>query len=449
MSAPLYERLRKYADKNRISFAMPGHKNGRGLRDNLAALDVTELPETENLHRGGEYVKQAQGLLSRLYGSDKSYILTNGSTAAIQSMICASLRPGETLLADGNCHMSVINTCALLGINIRFIPIEFNNDFHIPKGLKSIRKHITADVGAVIITSPSYYGVCADVEAIAKECHEKNIPLLVDEAHGAHFIADARLPETAVKYADAVCQSAHKTLNAMNGAAYLHVNGSRLDKARLCESLSMFQSSSPSYVIAATADTAREEIENGGGWGDTAQICLELRRGAEKLGVRALENDDVTRLVLNFSNIGITGFKASDFLAERGIDVEAADFFNIILIVTPSNTRADADALMGALSELVQDADGAALTQIPEMPPITSEVLSPNKAFFAPRAEVDFEKSAGRTAAVSVVPYPPGVPVIHTGEEIRAEQIEYILRIAAAGAEIVGIDNGKIQVTER
>ena len=122
MTAPLYERLKNYADQKRISFAMPGHKNGRGLKKDLITLDVTELDATENLHHGGEYVQRTQKLLSDLYGSDKSYILTGGSTAAIQSMIFGAVKPGGTLMAGSDCHMSVINTCALLGINIRLFP---------------------------------------------------------------------------------------------------------------------------------------------------------------------------------------------------------------------------------------------------------------------------------------------------------------------------------------
>ena len=248
MSAPLYEHLLAYSKQNRISFAMPGHKNGRGLKKDLLSLDVTELSATENLIHPGEYVLKAQELLSSLYGSDKSYILTGGSTSAIQSMICAGVKPGGTLLSAGDCHMSVINTCALLGINLKLFPKEIDNSFSVPKGTGTLKKHLTDDIDAVIITSPNYYGICSDIKNTAEECHAKNIPLLVDEAHGAHFIASNLFPQTAVKYADAVCQSAHKTLNAMNGSSYLHINGDLIDRKRLEKSLYMFQSSSPSYV---------------------------------------------------------------------------------------------------------------------------------------------------------------------------------------------------------
>ena len=162
--------------------------------------------------------------------------------------------------------MSVINTCALLGINLKLFPKEIDNSFSVPKGTGTLKKHLTDDIDAVIITSPNYYGICSDIKNTAEECHAKNIPLLVDEAHGAHFIASNLFPQTAVKYADAVCQSAHKTLNAMNGSSYLHINGDLIDRKRLEKSLYMFQSSSPSYVIASSADIARDELTDGAMW---------------------------------------------------------------------------------------------------------------------------------------------------------------------------------------
>ncbi|MCH5210598.1 MAG: aminotransferase class I/II-fold pyridoxal phosphate-dependent enzyme [Oscillospiraceae bacterium] len=448
MAAPLYERLKNYARKNRISFSMPGHKSGRGLRNDLISLDVTELEETENLHHGGKYVKEAQRLLSRLYGSNKSYILTGGSTAAIQAMICGSVKPGGLLLAASDCHQSVINTCALLGIRIRFFPKEIDSEFKVPKYTAAIKEYITDDTDAVIITSPNYYGVCSDIEKIAAECHERNIPLLVDEAHGAHFIADSRFPETAVKYADAVCHSAHKTLNAMNGAAYLHLNGSLINTQRTEKALSMFQSSSPSYVIAASADTARDELASGNEWNRTYNLCKDLRSKLIQAGIKVLENDDMTRLVLNFTTFGITGFEASRILSQNGIDIEMADLFNIVLIITPSNTLNDLEALFKTVTQIT--AANTKTTSFPRVPipPLCNETLSPGKAFFSARTEISLADADGRVSCVSVTPYPPGIPVIRMGETIKKEQIEYINYILLSGGEVTGLSDGKITVAE-
>lgn len=447
MTAPLYERLSAYAKQKRISFAMPGHKNGRGLKKNLLSLDVTELDTTENLYHPRGFVRKAQKMLSELYGSDKSYILTGGSTAGVHAMICGAVKAGGTILAGCDCHMSVINICALLGINIRFFPKETDSEFLIPLGTETIDGYLTDDIDAVIITSPNYYGMCSNIKNIAEECHRKNIPLLVDEAHGAHFIADGRFPETAVRYADAVCQSAHKTLNALNGAGYLHINGQRINRGRLEESLSMLQSSSPSYVTASSADTARAELSGKNKWEKTYDMCREFKEKVSKLGILTLDNDDMTRIVLNFSRFDITGFCVSEMLSERKIDIETADAVNAVLIVTQSNRKSDLRKLLRALKQITKRLSKRTEQIRLSPPPVTEDIISPRTAFYAETEEIEFLRSEGRVSGVSVTPYPPGVPVIHTGETIRGEQIEYICKMLSIGAEITGLTGNNITVT--
>lgn len=448
MESPLYEHLIQYINKNRISFAMPGHKNGRGINKDLLSVDVTELSGTENLHNPGKYVQKSRDLLSKLYGSEKSYIITGGSTIAIQAMICSAVKPGGTLLASANCHMSVINTCALVGINIRFIPKSNIEKFAVPAGDCSIEKYITDDVCAVILTSPNYYGICSNIENISSECHKRKIPLLVDEAHGPHFITDDRLPETAVKYADAVCHSAHKTLNALTGSAYLHLNSGYINMELAKRALYAFETSSPSYVIASSADIARAELESENGWGKCIDMCEKYREKLKDAGINVLKNDDITRVVISLYDFGISGFEAEKELSDKNIDIEMADLFNIVLIVTPSNTCEDMEKLFSVLLDLVK---GRKKTEsnIKIYPPmVCKEKLYPQKAFFSKQEKVDLENCIGRVSCSTVVPYPPGIPVIYTGEKIRKEQIEYIYKIDKAGAEITGIDNGMIYVME-
>ena len=447
MGAPLYEHLRNYASQNRISFAMPGHKNGRGLKRDLVSLDVTELKVTENLYHGGKYVTEANRLLSRLYGAEESYILTGGSTAAVQAMICGAVKKGGTLLAAADCHMSVINACTLLGINIRFFSKEIDVDFSVPLGTDTIEGLVSPDIDAVLVTSPNYYGICSNIKRLAIECHEKGIPLLIDEAHGAHFAAGG-FPTTAVQYADAVCHSAHKTLNAMNGAAYLHFCGKYIDRERAKKAITMFQSTSPSYVIAATADTARAEIENGEMWKSTRELCESFRRAAANIGIGVLKNDDVTRIVLNFSEFKITGYDVENILSESGIDIEMADMANIVLIVTPANTKDEMRSLWWTLLNIAENTPKQENSITITKPPVCTETLNPSDAFWSKGEMVHFTRTAGRVAKTTIVPYPPGVPVIFTGERIRKEQIEYIEEILAAGGEVYGLDDGKIEIVK-
>lgn len=452
MNAPLYNTLIEYHKKNRISFAMPGHKNGRGLAKDLICCDVTELDATDDLHRPREAVKESQRLLAKLYGAEESYILTCGSTAGIQAAVTAALNPGETLLAASDCHMSVINTCALIGVKLRLIPRAVNEEFLIPTGALEIEDMLDkySDIKAVLVTSPNYYGICADAASLAEICHARNIPLLVDEAHGAHFIADERLPESAAPIADAVCQSAHKTLNALTGAAYLHVNGNLINRARLESALSMFQTSSPSYVIAASADTARAELESGGDWKRAVDLAAEFKRAVKgNTKIKVFENDDITRIVLNFGAYDTTGFNVSKELSEKyGIDIEMADLANIVLIVTPSNNAEDFAAMFDALRQITRGLKECEKPPEIGQPSVCDDLIDPKAAFFAESETARFTESENRVSRRTVTAYPPGTPIILTGGKITRAQIEYVNYLRSIGAEITGIENGEIEVVK-
>ena len=432
-NTPVYTRLKQHSRKNRIPFSMPSHKNMRGLKSDLLNCDVTELKDTLNLYGEDDAITEANRLLSEFYGAKSSFILSGGSTLAIQTMIFTALAPGDTLLASPDCHMSVINTCALLGINIRFLNEE---------------TEIAPDVKAMLITSPNYYGIVKDIKSISEKCREKGVMLLVDEAHGAHFTGKNGLPLSAVSLgADMVCQSAHKTLNALTGAAYLHICSDTPDIERVKKGLCMFSTTSPSYPIAASADIARESIA----LADYSKIineCKLLKKHLQaKTAVRVLDNDDLTRLVLDFSEYEITGFKVLDILsANYSIDAEMADLFNVVLIASPYNTSRDFRKLLRAITEIVSKTKRREKSPVlPEIPYIT-ERISPNNCLGKRTERTDLENSIGRVCASTVCVYPPGVAVIPMGATITKEAVEYMKLFMAQGAECVGLTDGKIEV---
>lgn len=452
MSVPIYEKLKRHYSENRVSFAMPGHKNGRGLTDDFSRLDVTELDSTLNLYAlEDETVNSAKKLLSKLYGSDESYILTGGSTAGIQAMLASVLSPGDTLLVSGDCHMSVINTCALCGYNLVFIPASFDTRTYIPCDRENaadvVRKAYSVD--AVLVTSPNYYGFCRDIPEIAAACRERGVPLLVDEAHGAHFTASPRLPKSAVLCgADAVVNSAHKTLNALTGAAYLHIKGDLINKSRLHRALMMFQTSSPSYPIAASADIARQELEDSDVWDKTVSMCDEFKRLVEEnTFIHVVENDDPTRIVLNFSGFDMTGYEADKILSEKySVDIEMADILNIVLIATPSNTRDDFDRMLEALYDICDSLTVSGDRKQILPPPEHSKYIEPQQAFYGKVQRVAPAKSFGRICAETVTAYPPGIPIICMGEEITAGHIGYIRHLQNCGAKFTGFDGDMLSV---
>ncbi len=451
MEAPLYTRLINYHSQNRISFAMPGHKNGVGLIGELINCDVTELSKTEDLFHPGEYAKKSLELLAKTYRADKSFILTSGSTTAIHTMLCSVLNANDTLLASADIHMSVVNICALMGIKIRILPKEYKNNLPTKTvGVSQILKE-NPDIKACIITSPNYYGVCSDIPQIAKECHSYGIPLIVDEAHGAHFIASNNLPKTAIEQgADMACQSAHKTLNALTGAAFLHIKSNLVSPKRVEKTLNMLHSSSPSYMIAASADIARAQTDDGVMWDKTIKVCEDFKELIKRTtDIEFLENDDDTRLVLCFDNYDISGFEVSKELSKNySIDIEMATMNAIVLIVTPSNTRNELDKLKNALGIILAQTQKRD-TKRPIINIEHKEEILPHIAHNSKTAEVDIEKSTGKMSAATVTIYPPGIPVLYEGEIIKKEVIEYIRENEKNGALITGINDGLISVCER
>lgn len=426
MKLPVYDKINKYAEERRISFAMPGHKGGAGRPElgDILRLDVTELAGTPDLLHRDESVREAELALSRVYKTKSSRILIGGSTEGIFAMLLWALKPGDTLLANRTAHMSVINACALFGFNVVLMPQSINAEFMIPnpvtaetvqQGLK-----LYPNAKAVLVTSPSYYGQCADIKEIAKVTAQSGIPLLVDEAHGAAFAAGDFMPETAIECGAAMSvMSAHKTLNAMNGAAYLHIMHE--DSVRIDEILQMVSTSSPSYLIAATADMARADIENGG-WEHTWKMCVSAAEKIERgTDIKVLKNDDRTRLVLNFSKYALTGRRASELLCEKGIDAEMADEYNVVLIVTPSNTDEDIKNLIKEVKNICANAEKRTEPVKPAAKITAFSLCEPHKAFFAEGECVDTEKCIGRISKETITVYPPGIPVVSAGETITEE----------------------------
>lgn len=448
METPIYTRLSEYYKKNRVSFAMPGHKNLRGLAADLLACDVTELSATVDLHHEDKYVKRANKLLSECYNTYASFIVTGGSTAGVQAMLSSVCSPGDTVLASADCHMSVINTCAVCGYKLKFIPMKINSEFGIPYDICDFI--ITNDIKAVIVVSPNYYGMVKNIKDLAEKCHKSGVPLLVDEAHGAHFIADAKLPQSAAELgADMVCHSAHKTLNALTGAAYLHVLSERININRVKKSLSTFQSSSPSYPIAASADEARASLQEIS-YKDIINECNEFKKAISRFtDITVLDSDDVTRIVLCFKKYAVTGFDVENELSERyDIDVEMSDYINVVLIVTPWNTHKDFMTLFRALRDICIRLTVRSEDIKINIPPVNNSTIEPSKAWYGDTELIELSESTGRTAAQTITVYPPGIAVIYAGAVINEDEIRYITRLGKAGAKISGINDLKIEVVK-
>ena len=260
---PLVNGLLKYINKEHSYFAMPGHKMGKGFRGDAASLfndilkaDVTELPGLDNLHNPDGIIKEAEERLSALYGSKKSYFLVNGSTSGNMIAIFSSFKEGDKVIAERSCHTSIFNGIILRKLNPVYIYQDFDNRYNLgielseQNVLNAIREN--PDAKGIILTSPNYYGAAINLENIIKEAKLHKMTVIIDGAHGAHFIASNNLPASPISIgADIVINSAHKTLPALTQSAYLHVNNeSLISKADFY--FHVFNSTSPSYLLMAS-----------------------------------------------------------------------------------------------------------------------------------------------------------------------------------------------------
>lgn len=450
----LFEHLLKYADSGKISFAMPGHKGGRGFSkefcENLCRIDVTELSATENLYSPGSVIKEAQNFISKLYRSKKSYILTGGSSQGIHTMLHCAYKGGR-LLVDRSCHRSVINFCVLSGMEPVFIDQKIDPDLGVPLppepyAVEEALKNSTG-IDAVLITSPTYYGHIANIKEISEICHKRNIPLLADEAHGAHFAARG-MPECAISCgADMAAQSAHKTLNALNQAAYLHVGSEIFNPDKVLKVLKMTGTSSPSYPIVASAQQAALELLSDS-WKDLCDYIdskYDMLKNTSLVFPKGVH--DRSRIVFGFKNYNISGYDAEKILSsDFGIDIEMADHKNVVCIATVSNTKEEIDTLFSAVKKI---ADSAKMQKPPVYTPVPKpkSVLSPRSAFLGKEELLPLDKSSGRIAKTIITAYPPATPIVIYGEKISQSVLEYIKTLKSLGANIDGLSpDGRIAV---
>ncbi|MBD2604242.1 aminotransferase class I/II-fold pyridoxal phosphate-dependent enzyme [Scytonema hofmannii FACHB-248] len=270
---PLLDTLKANTTRPHAAFYTPGHKGGQGISPRLVDLfgeavfraDLTELSELDNLFAPQGVIQQAQQLAAEAFGAAQTWFLVNGSTCGIEAAILATCGMGDKIILPRNVHSSAIAGLILSGAMPIFVNPEYDPILDIAHSITpasveaALEQH--PDAKAVMIVYPTYYGVCADVEAIARITHQYNIPLLVDEAHGAHFAFHPQLPIAALAAgADLSVQSIHKTLGAMTQASMLHVQGDRININRVTKALQLVQSTSPSYILLASLDAARQQM---------------------------------------------------------------------------------------------------------------------------------------------------------------------------------------------
>lgn len=464
----LPEALGAYALCDAARFHMPGHK-GRGMggfwRDDLIRWDVTELSGTDNLHHPTQAIRDAERHMAKVYGARASFLVVNGSTAAVQAMIL-SLGEGEKLLLSRDAHKCAINGAILRGIDVAYLLPAFDETSGLwgmvtPELLESALKRTGAT--AALITSPNYYGFCADVAGLAQVAHAYGALLLVDGAHGAHFPFSEALPTPLGGYADLFAHSQHKTMDALTQAASLHVGTCRIKPETVRRSLAMIETSSPSYLLMSSLDWSLYMGQRQD-WG--AQVrridALRKRIGAlegiallpEHIGAGVAQRDR-TRLVLNVTGRGLSGYDAQARLERAGVFVEMADRKRLVLITSPEDDPEWYERLVCALGALPQEESRPATAG--EAVPAgiyagydnpVERVLPLREAAFARTEQVQLTQSAGRVAAAPVGVYPPGIALAMPGERLTDATVVFLSAEARSGASLFGVTDGCVTVVK-
>lgn len=482
---PILEALWQCATRtNHAPFYTPGHKRGEGITQQLIdyfgkaifSADLPELPELDNLFAPQGVIQEAQELAAAAFGAEKTWFLVNGSTCGVEAAILATCGVGDKIILPRNVHNSAIAGLILSGAVPIFIAPEYNSVLDLAHSItpEAVAAALTQhpDAKAVLMVCPTYYGVCGDVTAIASLAHQYHIPLLVDEAHAPHFAFHPKLPTPALAAgADLSIQSTHKVLGAFTQASMLHVSGNRIDRDRLNKSLQLLQSTSPSYLLLASLDAARQQMALYGEelMTKTLRLADEARNRLSQIpqmavlhladktpGFLAL---DETRLTVTVSHLGITGFAADEILhQELGITAELPSFQHLTFIISLGNTAADIERLIEGFHVLAERSTKESQNHLTPVraglakrltaeafnfcskpaPTTLHSPLTPREAFFAATETLPFHQTRDRISAELVCPYPPGIPILMPGEVITSEALEYLQQIQAWDGYITG-----------
>ncbi len=455
----------------RYSFHMPGHKGGRGasalahevLGSGTIALDVSELAGFDYLHAAQGGVAESHRRAAKLFGADASWFLVNGATVGNLAAVFATTTDDDEALVLRGSHRSVYAGLTLSGAHPRYVPpVHFEAlDGFFGADVATARR-IVAERGSRIamvhVTRPTYYGFCVDLEPWLEIAESLDVPLVVDEAHGTHFVFADGLPTPALAAgADVVVHSPHKTLSSLTQSSMMHSRGTRVDRVRLNGALAMLQSSSPSALLLASLDLACAHMADQGHelWTQVVALARDVRPavdaiaglhvvGEEILGIGGIDAIDPTKLVIDVSALHVTGWQvAASLRSDHGVNPEFADARRIICSLTlgddPTTTEALLESL-GAVSQAVRTGAIPTATTVASasMLPEPEVALSPRRAAQARTVVVPIDQAAGRVAAEFVIPYPPGIPMIVPGEVVEIGTLKEAQRLRGDGAAIVG-----------
>ena len=468
--APIFEALSRYKDARVVPFDVPGHKKGRGnpelkafLGERCLEVDVNASKPLDNLCHPVSVIKEAEELAAKAFGAAHAFFIVNGTTAAVQSMILSAVKENEKIILPRNVHRSAINALILSGAVPVYVDPQVHEGLGIPLGMsvagveEAIKRN--PDAKAVFVNNPTYYGICPDIEAIAKLTHDHNMLLLADEAHGTHFYFNDKLPMPAMRAdADMAAVSMHKSGGSLTQSSMLLI-GERASEGHVRQIINLTQTTSGSYLLLSSLDVSRRTLAlNGQGLFDNVIGLAQYARdeigkiggyyafGSELCGHPAIHDFDTTKLSVFTRDIGLAGIEVYDMLRDHySIQIEFGDIGNILAYISLGDNNFNIERLVSSLSEIkrTQSRSKAGFSGQEYIAPVVR--MSPKQAFYARQESLPLESAAGRVCGEFVMCYPPGIPVLSPGEKITADVLSYIRFAKEKGCFMTGTEDMAIE----
>jgi arginine/lysine/ornithine decarboxylase len=460
---PLVEVLRQYQQAGTVPFSCAGHKLGGGADGELVAMLGAELFRADvwlDTTSHDRALRAAEALAADAWGADRCFFLGNGSSSGNHAFLLATLDPGDEVIVARDLHKSMLAALILTGARPVYVAPRLHPELGIAVGVHpddvaaALDAHPAAKLVAVV--SPSYFGVAADLPAITRAAHARDVAVYVDEAWGPHFGFHPQLPVAAMAAgADGAVTSTHKMLSSLSQSSILNLRGARVPAGRVAAAVRLTQTTSPLVPLVASIDACRRQMALGGrqlldrtlGLAADARRRLSMLPGLRVLDAEALDLGprrlDPTKLVIDVAGLGLSGLAAERALRERfAIAPEGSDLSSVILFLTIGDTAASVDQLVGGFTALcaeraVVDAGAPPRSSGAAIGPGT-QAMTPRDAFFAPARAVPLARAAGEVAAELVTPYPPGIPVLAPGEVITDDKLDYLAGGRANGMYVCG-----------
>ena len=485
---PFVESLERYKEQRMIPFHTPGHKIGHGAPNLLKEWMGPALPydlglmyAIDDYHEPERELLEAQRLAAQTFGAEHTWFSINGTSGAIQMMIMSVVKEGESIIIPREAHCSVHNSLVLSGAKPIYMVGHFHHRWGIPVGITAQDAIATMDVHpeakAIVLVHPNYYGVGVDVKRIVEAAHERNMVVLVDEAHGPHLIPSLGMPVPALASgANLVAQSTHKLLGSLTQTSMLHGQGPRIDIHRIQRLQQLLMSTSPNYIFLASLDMARYQwaMEGQTLMERTLELARTLRTALNKIpGIVCPGYEDIdgafsfdeTKIIIDAKGLGLTAQELEQELRMRHIEVELMKAYHVLLLITIGDTETSIQQVIKAVRDISdaythnleavtkdfsgdhQDSDVLGYGQsndksisamdsaydardvhasIMETLPTPVVALSPRQAFYADMEEVPLAQGLGRISGEMITYYPPGIPCLGVGEEITEEVLAYI-----------------------